>query len=100
MALNQIRQLVCGLLDVCFLLPHRLTLRWICHNYLRRSPHRSQALKRRAEPLRYHERMTPTIRAPRGTSLRCRGWKQEAALRMLMNNLDPEVGERPADLVV
>jgi urocanate hydratase len=44
--------------------------------------------------------MTPTIRAPRGTSLRCRGWKQEAALRMLMNNLDPEVGERPADLVV
>src|SRR5277367_6249646 len=40
------------------------------------------------------------IRAPRGTSLRCRGWKQEAALRMLMNNLDPEVAERPADLVV
>jgi len=44
--------------------------------------------------------MTPVIRAPRGTSLRCKGWKQEAALRMLMNNLDPEVGERPADLVV
>jgi urocanate hydratase len=44
--------------------------------------------------------MPPVIRAPRGTSLRCRGWKQEAALRMLMNNLDPEVGERPADLVV
>jgi urocanate hydratase len=40
------------------------------------------------------------IRAPRGTSLRCRGWAQEAALRMLMNNLDPEVGERPQDLVV
>jgi urocanate hydratase len=44
--------------------------------------------------------MSPAIRAPRGTSLRCRGWKQEAALRMLMNNLDPDVAERPADLVV
>jgi urocanate hydratase len=44
--------------------------------------------------------MNPVIRAPRGATLRCRGWKQEAALRMLMNNLDPEVGERPADLVV
>ena len=40
------------------------------------------------------------VRAPRGTTLRCRGWLQEAALRMLMNNLDPEVAERPADLVV
>jgi urocanate hydratase len=40
------------------------------------------------------------IRAPRGTALSCRGWPQEAALRMLMNNLDPEVAERPADLVV
>ncbi|MEM8963637.1 MAG: urocanate hydratase [Acidobacteriota bacterium] len=40
------------------------------------------------------------VRAPRGTTLRCRGWQQEAALRMLMNNLDPEVAERPADLVV
>ena len=42
----------------------------------------------------------PVIRAPRGTALRCRGWQQEAALRMLMNNLDPEVAERPGDLVV
>jgi urocanate hydratase len=42
----------------------------------------------------------PTIRAPRGTALRCKGWQQEAALRCLMNNLDPEVAERPADLVV
>ncbi|MBI3178675.1 MAG: urocanate hydratase, partial [Deltaproteobacteria bacterium] len=42
----------------------------------------------------------PTIRAPRGTTLSTRGWVQEAALRMLMNNLDPEVAERPADLVV
>src|SRR4029077_5749168 len=45
--------------------------------------------------------LAPTeIRAPRGTHLRCKGWKQEAALRMLMNNLDPEVAERPQDLVV
>jgi len=40
------------------------------------------------------------IRAPRGTALSCKGWVQEAALRMLMNNLDPEVAERPQDLVV
>src|SRR5690606_23968593 len=43
---------------------------------------------------------TRTIRAPRGTEISCRGWQQEAALRMLMNNLDPEVAERPEDLVV
>ena len=42
----------------------------------------------------------PIIRAPHGTDLRCKGWQQEAALRCLMNNLDPEVAERPADLVV
>ena len=40
------------------------------------------------------------IRAPRGTELSCKGWHQEAALRMLMNNLDPDVAERPGDLVV
>ena len=40
------------------------------------------------------------VRAPRGTELSCKGWPQEAALRMLMNNLDPEVAERPDDLVV
>ncbi|HEV8063187.1 MAG TPA: urocanate hydratase [Acidimicrobiales bacterium] len=40
------------------------------------------------------------VRAPRGTERTCRGWPQEAALRMLMNNLDPEVAERPDDLVV
>ncbi|TCP59186.1 urocanate hydratase [Tumebacillus sp. BK434] len=40
------------------------------------------------------------IRAPRGTELNAKGWVQEAALRMLMNNLDPEVAERPEDLVV
>ncbi|MFZ0395176.1 MAG: urocanate hydratase [Terracidiphilus sp.] len=44
--------------------------------------------------------VAPTIRAFRGTQLHCKGWQQEAALRCLMNNLDPEVGERPADLVV
>jgi len=41
-----------------------------------------------------------TIRAPRGSEITCRGWQQEAALRMLMNNLDPDVAERPEDLVV
>src|SRR5205814_6424729 len=41
-----------------------------------------------------------TIRAPRGAERSCKGWHQEAALRMLMNNLDPEVAERPDDLVV
>src|SRR5215470_4598003 len=40
------------------------------------------------------------IRAPRGAELSCKGWVQEAALRMLHNNLDPEVAERPDDLVV
>ncbi len=40
------------------------------------------------------------VRAPRGTELSCRGWQQEAVLRMLMNNLDPDVAERPDDLVV
>jgi urocanate hydratase len=40
------------------------------------------------------------VTAPRGTQLSCRGWQQEAALRMLMNNLDPDVAERPDDLVV
>jgi urocanate hydratase len=40
------------------------------------------------------------IRAPRGTTLSCLGWQQEAALRMLMNNLDPEVAERPEELIV
>src|SRR6187549_481585 len=40
------------------------------------------------------------VRAPRGTDRSCKGWPQEAALRMLMNNLDPEVAERPDDLVV
>jgi urocanate hydratase len=41
-----------------------------------------------------------TVRAPTGTTLSCKGWHQEAALRMLMNNLDPAVAERPEDLIV
>ena len=40
------------------------------------------------------------VRAPRGTELSCKGWQQEAALRMLMNNLDPEVAEKPEELIV
>jgi urocanate hydratase len=40
------------------------------------------------------------VRSPRGSTLSCKGWPQEAAMRMLMNNLDPEVAERPDDLVV
>ncbi|MGC4748943.1 urocanate hydratase [Micromonospora sp. DT201] len=44
--------------------------------------------------------MTQPVRAARGSKLTARGWQQEAALRMLMNNLDPEVAERPDDLVV
>ncbi len=42
----------------------------------------------------------PTLRAPRGTALSCRSWLTEAPLRMLLNNLDPEVAERPGELVV
>lgn len=41
-----------------------------------------------------------TIKAPRGSKISCKGWHQEAALRMLMNNLDPEVAEKPQDLIV
>ena len=40
------------------------------------------------------------IKAPHGTTLSCKGWIQEAAMRMLMNNLDPEVAENPAELIV
>src|SRR5437867_12465297 len=40
------------------------------------------------------------VRAPRGTQISCKGWVQEAALRMLMNNLDPEVAEKPDELIV
>ena len=40
------------------------------------------------------------IRAPRGTTISCKGWIQEAAMRMLMNNLDPDVAEKPQELIV
>ncbi|NNF08389.1 MAG: urocanate hydratase, partial [Candidatus Eisenbacteria bacterium] len=40
------------------------------------------------------------VKAPRGESLSCKGWQQEAAMRMIMNNLDPEVAEKPDELVV
>jgi len=42
----------------------------------------------------------PTVRSPRGRAISCRGWQQEAALRCLMNNLDPEVAEKPEELIV
>jgi len=44
--------------------------------------------------------MSRVIRAPRGAQITCQGWEQEAAMRMLMNNLDPEVAEKPEELVV
>lgn len=44
--------------------------------------------------------MNTVVRAPRGSKLKCRGWLQEAAFRMIQNNLDPEVAERPDELVV
>jgi urocanate hydratase len=43
---------------------------------------------------------TRTVRAPRGTSITCKGWIQEAAMRMIMNNLDPDVAENPAELII
>src|ERR1700720_4659472 len=49
--------------------------------------------KRSASPAR-------TIRAPRGSDLSCKGWHQEAAMRMLMNNLDPDVAENPDQLII
>ena len=52
------------------------------------------------DPIEHGTTGSRTVRAPRGTEISCRGWQQEAALRMLMNNLDPEVAERPDDLVV
>ena len=42
----------------------------------------------------------PVVRGPRGTTRSCRGWQQEAAMRMLMNNLDPDVAEKPDELII
>jgi urocanate hydratase len=50
--------------------------------------------------LRIGCRKPRAVRAPRGTELHCRGWHQEAALRMLCNNLDPENAENPDGLIV
>ncbi len=50
--------------------------------------------------MRNHAASSRTVRAPRGTTRSCKGWLQEAALRMLMNNLDPEVAEKPQELIV
>ena len=44
--------------------------------------------------------MSRVIKAPTGTKLNCKGWLQEAAFRMIQNNLDPDVAENPAELVV
>ena len=44
--------------------------------------------------------VAPVVRGPRGTTRSCRGWQQEAAMRMLMNNLDPEVAEKPDELII
>jgi urocanate hydratase len=49
-------------------------------------------LTKNYDPIKY--------KTPTGTTLNCKGWIQEAALRMLLNNLDPEVAERPDDLIV
>src|SRR6202158_1365127 len=51
-------------------------------------------------PVETEIKIPTSIRAPRGNSITCKGWQQEAAMRMLMNNLDEEVAERPQDLVV
>ncbi len=51
-------------------------------------------------PTATHSAPPSEIRAPRGSAISCQGWQQEAALRMLMNNLDPDIAERPEDLVV
>ena len=51
-------------------------------------------------PVETEIQIPTSIRAPRGNQISCKGWQQEAAMRMLMNNLDDEVAERPKDLVV
>src|SRR5256886_10909814 len=51
-------------------------------------------------PVETEIQVPTSIRAPRGNQITCKGWQQEAAMRMLMNNLDEEVAERPKDLVV
>src|SRR4030095_6477692 len=63
-----------------------------------RWPPRSAVRSAREDPMATTVSADRVIRAPRGTSISCKSWQQEAALRMLMNNLDPEVAERPEEL--
>src|SRR6187549_3693290 len=60
----------------------------------------TDAAARPPRETREHAPRGRDIRAPRGSQISCKGWQQEAALRMIMNNLDAEVAERPEDLVV
>src|SRR5436853_3516144 len=80
-------------------------LRTTCPTTCGRSPNAGRSTRRpsaepggavRARPFETRR----VIRAPRGPAISCRGWPQEAALRMLMNNLDPDVAEKPDDLIV
>src|SRR5207244_3821027 len=64
------------------------------------SPRELQVSKRRPMLYGMDVAAVPEIRAPRGRDISAKGWPQEAALRMLLNNLDPEVAERPQDLIV
>jgi urocanate hydratase len=65
-----------------------------------RAPMTDLITRESASPAAGESSTRSPIRAPRGSAITCRGWQQEAALRMLMNNLDPDVAERPQDLVV
>src|SRR5690625_3268426 len=60
----------------------------------------AQFINQQEHSMAQNSSSAPVIRAPRGSSISCRGWHQEAAMRMLMNNLDPEVAEHPDKLVV
>src|SRR5213594_4824994 len=66
---------------------------------MRSEPAMNRAVATSGSPITGEPPAEP-VRAPRGPNRSCKGWHQEAALRMLMNNLDPDVAERPQDLVV
>src|SRR4051812_39587823 len=67
---------------------------------LRRALHQRPCESAKTGPSSTMNIASRQVSAPRGPALSCKGWQQEAAMRMLMNNLDPEVAERPEDLVV
>ena len=72
-------------------------LRWPLAAYsLLRCSAEAKAMKSATEETATYQ----PVRAPRGTQISCKSWQQEAAMRMLMNNLDPEVGEKPEELIV